>query len=279
MAMDHLEHYQEHGYAVVKGVFGPDEMSELASAFDRVYAQALDHARSYRHQNVYFRVDSDAALGTVVRYVQWPAYFDAVLSRFRTDPRMLGIIEPILGGDVKQIINQMHWKPPHAAMTEFAYHQDIRFRRPAEAYRSPEWAYVQTGIAVEAHRAENGAMLVYPGSHRMRELTISLPGRVADTALQADDLTALGLDPAKAVPLELDPGDVAFWNLYTIHGSGPNRASHDRRFYINGYVAADKCDRGEWAFRGGKACALGEPQLVHYEDLYIRPEPHYPDAG
>ena len=48
--------------------------------------------------------------------------------------------------------------------------------------------------------------------------------------------------------------------------------------YINGYVAADMCDRGEWAFQGGNPCPLGEPQLVHYEDLYIRPEPHYPDS-
>ncbi|MCH8182199.1 MAG: phytanoyl-CoA dioxygenase family protein [Proteobacteria bacterium] len=275
--MDYLDHYREHGYAVVRGVFGPGEISELAGAFERVYAQGLEHARNYRHRNVFFRVDRDEALGRIVRFVQWAAYFDPVLGRFRTDSRLFDIIEPIIGVDVKQIINQMHWKPPGAAMTEFAYHQDIHFRRPAAAYRSTEWAYVQTGIAVDPHRAENGAMLVYPGSHRLRDVSISLPGRVSDTALQADDLAALGLDPEKAVSLELDPGDVAFWNLYTIHGSGPNRASYDRKFYINGYVAADKCDRGEWAFRGGKACPLGEPQLVHYEDLYTRPEPHYPD--
>lgn len=279
MAEDYLEHYHEHGYAVVRGVFSPDDLSELAAAFDRVYAQGLEHARSYRHQNIFYRVDRDDALGRIVRFVQWPAYFDAVLNQFRTDSRMLDIIEPITGVDVKQIINQMHWKPPGAAMTEFAYHQDIHFRRPAAAYRSPERAYVQTGIAVDRHRTENGAMFVYPGSHRLRDVTISPPGRVSDSTLQAGDLAALGLDPEKAVSLDLDPGDVAFWNVYTIHGSGPNRASHERRFYVNGYVAADMCDRGEWAFQGGKACLLGEPQLVHYEELYTRPEPHYPSAS
>jgi hypothetical protein len=52
----------------------------------------------------------------------------------------------------------------------------------------------------------------------------------------------------------------------------------DRRFYLNGYVVAENCDRGEWAFQGGEPCPLGEPVLVHYEDLYARPEPHYVDA-
>ena len=38
--------------------------------------------------------------------------------------------------------------------------------------------------------------------------------------------------------------------------------------------AAD-CDRGEWAFRDGKPCTLGEPVLVHYDALYKRPYPHF----
>ena len=55
-----------------------------------------------------------------------------------------------------------------------------------------------------------------------------------------------------------------------------NRADHQRRFFINGYVRAADCDRGEWAFRDGQPGPLGpEPALVHYEALHVRPEPHY----
>jgi hypothetical protein len=43
-------------------------------------------------------------------------------------------------------------------------------------------------------------------------------------------------------------------------------------------VVAENCDRGELAFQGGEPCPLGEPVLVHYEDLHTRPEPHYVDA-
>jgi hypothetical protein len=49
-------------------------------------------------------------------------------------------------------------------------------------------------------------------------------------------------------------------------------------FYINGYVTARNAERGAWAFRNGIPCPLGDPVLIHYEDLYDRPEPHYVDA-
>jgi hypothetical protein len=67
------------------------------------------------------------------------------------------------------------------------------------------------------------------------------------------------------------------WNVFTIHGSGRNTTRRDRRFYLNGYVRAADCERGEWAFRDGRPQPLGAPQLVHYEGLHERPEPHYVD--
>ena len=271
----YLTQYRVSGYAVVRRVFDPAEVREMAAAFERVHARALAHPRSFRHGNVYFHIAEDARLGRVVRLAQWPAYFDAEFARTRLDRRMFEILEPLLGPDIKQIINQLHWKPPGADMAEFGFHQDIAFRRPPEAYRNTHGSYVQTAIAVDPQRAENGAMKLYPGSHRLGALRFPDGGRVMERPLRDGDLRAVGLDPAKLVDLVLDPGDVAIWNLYTVHGSGPNASAGDRRLYLNGYVAAADCDRGEWAFRGGRPCALGDPVLVHYEELFTRPEPHY----
>ena len=273
----HVRDFRRNGYAVVRRVFDPPDLAELAAAFDRIWREGLSHPKSFRHGNVFYRVAEDERLGRLLRYMQWPSYIDPVLDRFRKDPRVLAIIEPLLGRDLKQIINQLHWKPPGAAMAEFGYHQDIRFRRPRSAYREPATSYVQTGIAIDPHRADNGAMLVYPGSHRLGELSFG-EGRVMNRPLDATDLRRVGLDPTAARVLELEPGDLALWHLYTVHGSGPNNATIDRRFYINGYVKGSMCDRGEWAFRDGEPVALGDPVLVHYEDLFIRPAPHYVDG-
>src|SRR3546814_3446853 len=62
------------------------------------------------------------------------AWNDPALERVRRDPRLLEILAPLLGGDLKQIINQLHWKPP-GARAEFGFHQDSRSRRPRGAYR------------------------------------------------------------------------------------------------------------------------------------------------
>jgi hypothetical protein len=94
--------------------------------------------------------------------------------------------------------------------------------------------------------------------------------------MSGDALAAAGLSGMDVIELDLEPGDFAMWSPYLVHGSGTNSSNHKRRLYINGYVRAEDCDRGEWAFRAGRPVPLGpRPALVHYEDLYERPEPHY----
>ena len=279
MPIDPIAHYREHGYAIVPAVFTADEVAALAAAFDRVRAEALARGRSWRDHNVFFCLANDAAAGRIVRYVQWPGWIDPVLEQTRRDPRLAAILAPLIGQDLKQIINQMHWKPPGAAMAEFGLHQDSRSRRPREAYRELATSYVQTGIAIDPHTLENGAMVVVPGSQRLGELPFDAEKRSMNIAL--DDtahLAGLGVDASQAVPLLMNPGDVAIWHVHTLHGSGPNCSAIDRRLYINGYVTAANCDRGEWAFRSGQPCPLaGAPALVHYEDLYTNPGPMFVD--
>ena len=278
MVGSYLEDYREHGFAVARGVFGPDEVAELAGAFDEVYAEGLRHHASYRHQNVFFRLARDPSLGRVVRLVQWPSYFNATLDRIRLDRRLLDILAPLIGIDLKQIINQLHWKPPGAAMAEFAYHQDIRFRRPRTAFRDLPASYVQLGIAIDPHGPENGCMRMVPGSHRLGELPLGGVGPILDQRASEAELRRVGIDSERLVDLVMAPGDVALWHLHAVHGSGRNRSTRDRRIYINGYVTAENADRGAWAFRRGEPCPLGEPVLIHYEDLHRRPEPYYIEA-
>jgi ectoine hydroxylase-related dioxygenase (phytanoyl-CoA dioxygenase family) len=276
---DYLNEYRERGFAVVRGLFRADEVAAMAAAFDRIHAEGLRHPASYRHQNVLFRLGMDAKLGRVLRMVQWPSYFDPTLDAARLEQRIADVLAPLIGRDLKQIINQMHWKPPGAASAEFAFHQDVRFRRPRAAFRDLAGSYVQTGLAIDRHTPQSGCMRMLAGSHRLGELKLGEEGAVLDRRASEAELARAGLDPADLVDLTLEPGDLALWHVLTVHGSGPNRSSADRRFYINGYVTGANADRGVWAFRNGRACALGEPVLIHYEDLYRRPGPFYLEAG
>jgi len=278
MVTDYVSQFHRDGYAIIRGLFDADEVAALSDAFGRIHARAMALGRSWRDRNIFFRIADDKALGPILRYAQWAAWLDPTLEETRRDPRILAVLEPLLGRNLKQIINQLHWKPPGAAMADFGFHQDSRSRRPRGAYRDLANSYVQTGIAVDPHTSENGAMILCPGSHRLGELPFDPEKHSMDVALDVADLPTFGADPDNLVTLELAPGDFALWHVHTLHGSGPNRALIDRRLYINGYVIAANCDRGEWAFRDGLPCPLaGEPALVHYEELHSRPGPMYVD--
>ena len=267
--------YARDGYVILRSVFSRDEIAGIGEAVDRVHAEGVAHGRSFRHGNLFYNVAPDAEGRPQVRLAQWFSYHQPVLNAVRLDPRFAEILEPLLGRDLKQIINQLHWKTP-GARGDFAWHQDSRFRMPREAYRNLATSYVQTGLAIDPHTPESGCMKFIRGSHLKGDLDLDTSAEVLGRALQQDALERAGLSTDDLVEVILEPGDLAFWNPYLVHGSGANRSDHQRRLYINGYVRAEDCDRGEWAFRDGRPVPFGpEPALVHYEALRERGEPHY----
>jgi len=272
-----LAAYGRDGYAIVRGFFDACEIAEMAAAADQLYAEGLKHGRCFRHGNLFYNVARGSG-EAFVRMVQWPSYHQPVLNRARLNPRFAELLDPLIGGNLKQIINQVHWKAP-GSLGDFAWHQDSRSRRPPPAYRNLASAYVQTGLAIDPHGPNSGGMRFIPRSHLRGDLHMDCSAHSLGTAMNDKGLEAIGFSNADVVDLILDPGDLALWSPYLVHGSGTNRSSHKRRFYINGYVRAGDCDRGEWAFRDGRPVALGsKPALVHYEELRDRPEPHYPEA-
>jgi len=267
--------YARNGYVIVRGMFGPEEIAEIGRAIDEVHEEAIAHGRSFRHGNLFYNIAPDDSGTPLVRMAQWISYHQPALNAVRLDPRFAAILEPLLGRDLKQIINQIHWKTP-GAKGDFAWHQDARFRLPAVAYRNLATSYVQTGLAIDPHTTDSGCMKFIRGSHTRGDLDLDTQAEVLGRSMSDAVLKGAGLSPDDLVEVILEPGDLAFWSPYLVHGSGANRSDHRRRLYINGYVRAEDCDRGEWAFRDGKPVPFGpEPALVHYEALRERGEPHY----
>ena len=275
---EHVEHYWEHGYAVVRGVFTKAEMADVQAESRRIYELGKQHHATYRYKNVLYEILPESYAGR--RYVlqaHWIAWVSPLFERLRRDPRVLAVMEPLLGPDIKQVAQQIHWKPPGAKnRTGYRFHQDLRFRERKDAFRDLMTSYINTGLAIDPATRENGCLQVFPGSHKLGYLGLSDDGPIMKGTTQADELVRAGLEPAKVVDLELEPGDLALWGLLTVHGSNANNSVRDRAFGIQSYVRADSSDRGEWAFRGGESMPLGEePVLCKYEQLHENPGPFY----
>ncbi len=277
---NYVEQFREEGYAIVRGLFSKERMREVQAETRRIYEEGLKHHASYRDRNLYFEILPERVTGT--RYVlqaHWFSWISPLFEQLRRDPAYLQVLEPLIGPDIKQIAQQIHWKPPGAGLTGFRLHQDLRFR-PKDMQERPVWLdYVTTGLAIDPATKANGCLRVIPGTHKRGYLGLSDEGgALMKGQTQESELLAAGLDPASIVDLELEPGDLALWTLLTVHGSQPNDTQQDRAFGISSYARAATSQRGEWAFRDGKSIPLGpEPQVCKYLDLKERPGPFYED--
>lgn len=261
MTEDHLEQYGKDGYTIIRGVFNEEEIAQMKIAIDKWKHFGELLGATWRKQNTIIWVEEE-----IVRGMQWPSYHDAILDRFRTDARMLEIIEPIIGNNIKQIINQVHWKKPGSNMT-WPLHRDVRSRKPDAAFQDLYESWVQTGIAIDPHTQENGAMKIVPGSH------LDVPH---DPTIESNwNCPSYNEDP-RTIVMELNPGDVGLWSAYTVHGGGFNTSKMDRRIYINGFVKGDKCTRGEWVWKNGRVQNLRKEQaLIQFPEVSEQKQSFY----
>lgn len=272
------EQYLEEGYALIPQFVDGDEVIRLKKETDRIYHEALKHHATWRHGNLAFEILPERDFGK--RYViqaYWMAWMSPYYEAFRRSEPYQILLEPILGRDIKQIAQQIHWKPPGAQMTGYRFHQDIRFRAKPDAFRDIAASSVTTGLAVDPSTRANGCLQVVPNSHRRGYLGMSEDGDTIMKGLTAEEeLATHGITADDIVWLEQDPGDLALWGLMTVHGSLPNTSDHDRAFALSSYVRADTTDRGEWVFRDGISTPLGKtPRLCKFEELHDNPDPHY----
>jgi hypothetical protein len=249
----------------------------VSAEADRIYTEGLKHHATYRDRNLLFEVLNDPkAKRRVVLQAHWTAWISPLLEEMRRSRHYYAVLEPVLGRDIKQISHQIHWKPPGAKYTSYRFHQDARFREGSLKAFDYLASSVTTGLAIDRQTAENGALRLFPRSHRLGYLGLSDDGPIMVGETQDEELRTAGLDPAAMITCEMEPGDLLLWTLFTVHGSAPNMSTYDRRFMINSYVRANDSDRGEWAFKDGQSKPLGtEPEICKYEQLRERPGPFY----
>jgi ectoine hydroxylase-related dioxygenase (phytanoyl-CoA dioxygenase family) len=247
-------YYHEHGYACVRGVFAPAEVAQVRAEAERIRARAAAHVRSFRAGNFTTVVDQG-----VVRAALWPALVSPVCDAIRTDARLLAILKPLIGDTLRSLTSQFHWKPP-GSKVGVNFHTDRANRTPLAEYRDVSSSFVQTGLAVDPMVAENGPLLVVPGSHRRERVLIEERGNYGAGDAGRGIIAQAGYCEEDLLPLLAAPGDVVLWHPDTIHGSDLNRhATLDRCLFINGFIDARATYRGYWAWIHGKAVPAPGP--------------------
>lgn len=92
-------------------------------------------------------------------------------------------------------------------------------------------------IAVEESVIENGCLRIIKGSHAARELGEHFSDDSPENAIP-ETLRQGEYDEADAVDVELEPGQMVMFDVYTVHGSNANRSGRHRTGYAMRYMPA-----------------------------------------
>ncbi|MFI5794469.1 phytanoyl-CoA dioxygenase family protein [Streptomyces sp. NPDC051677] len=213
-----LRQYEEDGFTVVRGLFRPDEVERLRGEFAALQATG---------EAVPGHFEPRAGDDPLARYprVMHPHEISPLARRVLLDARLRGVLEQLLGEEVLAAQSMFYFKPPGARGQ--ALHQDNFYLRVEPGTCIAAW------LACDVIDRENGGLEVVPGTHRM---DLFCPEE-ADAEVSFAREYVPPPPGVSAVPVDMAPGDVLFFNGSLVHGSQPNRSvDRFRRSFIGHYV-------------------------------------------
>ncbi|KAA0941747.1 phytanoyl-CoA dioxygenase family protein [Streptomyces apricus] len=214
--------FEEDGFAVVRGLFAPAEIDALCAGFTALHAAGPVPGHFEPRAT---RDDRGADPLHVHPRVMHPHRIDGLARRFLLDPRLRAVLELLLGEEVLAAQSMFYFKPPGARGQ--ALHQDNFYLRTEPGTCVAAW------VACDVIDRGNGGLEVVPGTHRM---DLFCPEE-ADEGLSFAREYVSPPPGLAAVPVDMAPGDVLFFNGSLVHGSPPNRsADRFRRSFIGHYV-------------------------------------------
>lgn len=225
-----LEDFERDGFLVVREVFRPKEIARMKAAFERLEASARGLDGKVMKDGAQFVCETTPDGDTRIHRVVWCGAAEPLLLDYGRDRRLLSLVSQLTDStQFDQLINQAHFKFPGDDVT-FEWHQDSKHRR----YGTDLWtdvdgrgSFIETTTAIDPMTERNGPLRFIPGSHKA--------GHIPPDP-ETGELPEDAFDPESAFTLTMDPGDVALFGPYTIHGSGPNQSDIPRRLFLNGYA-------------------------------------------
>ncbi|MFF7791015.1 phytanoyl-CoA dioxygenase family protein [Streptomyces sp. NPDC007991] len=214
------EDFEKDGFTVVRGLFGADETERLCDAFAALRAAAPVPGHFEPRA-----AGPGADPLHVWPRVMHPHEINDLARDVLLDARLRTVLEVLLGEEVLAAQSMFYFKPPGARGQ--ALHQDNFYLRVEPGTCVAAW------LACEVIGRENGGLEVVPGTHRM---DLFCPEE-ADAGVSFAREYVPPPPGLAAVPVDMEPGDVLFFNGSLVHGSQPNRtADRFRRSFIGHYV-------------------------------------------
>jgi ectoine hydroxylase-related dioxygenase (phytanoyl-CoA dioxygenase family) len=215
---EHIRAYREQGFVQVDEVLSPEELEELRSEIDRIYATDRGGIHTSRGQTAYARVLDQ-------RVNIWRD--NAVVRRFVLHPRLAEMARRLAGARAVRLWHDHALLKQPGDSKPTPWHQDLPYWPMREPGALSVW------IALDDVDERNGAMAFVPGSHRVGVL----PGI---NLVDPEDIFAMvpagALAGVRPVTVRLRAGSCTFHDGRTFHYAYANRTSRPRRAMVIIYM-------------------------------------------
>lgn len=206
--------YAEYGYLVIERLFDTEQVGRALAAIDAL----LDP------DNPDKPYEFEPHDGTTVRRIWAPTQKHPAFREMAADPRLLDVIEALIGENVLFHYSKLNMKGPKVGSV-VEWHQDFSY------YPHTNTDLVTALIFFDDSTRANGCLRVIPRSHRRGLLSHDVGGFFRGKVQ--------GVDETQAVSIMVPAGSVLFLHCLTLHASARNESSLPRRTFLPAYRAAD----------------------------------------
>ena len=220
-----ISQYHRDGFLIVKDLLNESELETLRQRAADIIEGRCDFPEEYIEYEP--GADRDSHIDSV-RKLNHCAEHDPVFLAHAHSPAILGIVESLLGPDIKLYGDQFFMKP--SGGIEKTYHQDSPY------FTIEPMALVSSWAAMDDVTLENGCLWVVPGSHLGGPLEHSEVWMVGDREDMRIPDTAF--DRTREVPITMEAGSCSFHHSLLLHRSGANLSPHRRRGLATHYMSA-----------------------------------------
>ena len=225
LTAEQIDFYRERGYLVLEGVIDEARLRSLRVKID----EFLEAAREVERSNSIYDLDnSHSAAQPRVRRLKDPHLRDPMFKDLAECDAIVDPVAQLLGGSVRFDHSKLNFKHP-GARAEIQWHQDWAF------YPYTNDDLLAVGVMMEDCSAENGPLMVIPGSHKGPIYDHHHQGVFAGGVRPQ----ALGELVDSAVDLTGPAGSISLHHVRTLHASRNNRGDSLRPLLLFSYAAVD----------------------------------------
>ncbi len=228
--------YQTSGFLVVEDALSTQEteiLSSRVSEIERGILGSFPEADIEREpppgrSSTSAELSESRAQTRAVRKLNRCAQNDPLFLNHARHPRLLDIVEQLIGPDIKLFDSQCFMKPPGGI--EKPYHQDSAY------FTIQPQEMVTCWTALDDVTLDNGCLWVIPGSHRQGLVDHGQEWFVGDRPdKQVPDSS---IDRSNETPITMHAGGCSFHHSLLLHRSGPNHSTQPRRGLAVHYMSA-----------------------------------------